>query len=106
MNCPNCKEEITQVAVVSYCNQVAQVNKAGNATSCISPDVQDVISAHCLNCDFTLSIPDLENTVGWEEDSEESSGDYTECQSCHEKISWEMFGTNTGLCFECSDILQ
>lgn len=35
-----------------------------------------------------------------------NSGDYTECQNCHEEISWELFANNTGLCFECSDQLQ
>lgn len=38
-----------------------------------------------------------------EESKPKNSGDYTECQSCHNPITWEVYAKNTGLCFECSD---
>mgnify|MGYP003462594584 FL=1 len=29
-------------------------------------------------------------------------GDYTECSTCDNKITWEEYGRNAGQCFECS----
>lgn len=44
--------------------------------------------------DFYPFIEEVENFI---------IGDYTECQSCRQKITWEEFGKCAGLCSECGE---
>lgn len=33
-------------------------------------------------------------------------GDYTECQNCHSKITWQEYAEQTGLCSDCVESIN
>lgn len=41
-----------------------------------------------------------------EKRADKNTGDYTDCQNCHSRITWEEFGKHAGLCFDCVKQIQ
>ena len=57
MICPNCKNEINKVAVVSECMQWVYLKLNSNeidSTTYGQPDIDETKSIHCLYCGFDL----------------------------------------------------
>ena len=64
--------------------------------------------AELLRCDIdtesNMLLPDELMDAFDEEIEDELNGDYTRCSTCPNKITWEMFALNTGMCVECNPI--